>query len=80
DPNAGNFIEFWREQRPLADTVATGENDRQTLKFGWSALQHPAPVIVGTSSGSALAVYGTAQAGTGFITVIWVEVPSSSIV
>jgi hypothetical protein len=81
DPNAGNFIEFWREQRPLTDTVASGENDRQTLKFGWSAMQHPAPAIVGSGdSGSALTVYGTSQAGTGFITAIWVEVPSSSIV
>jgi hypothetical protein len=81
DPNAGNFIEFWRRQRPLTDTVASGENDRVELRFNWSALvDGPPPIIVGGSSGSALTVYATAQAGTGFITALWVEVPSSSIV
>ena len=82
DPNAGNFIEFWRRQRPLTDTVASGENDRHELRFNYSAAtEGPPPVIVGSGdSGSCLAVYCTAQAGTGFLTVVWVEVPSNSIV
>lgn len=82
DPNAGNFIEFWRRQRPLTDTVASGENDRHELNFTWSVLSDgPPPIIVGnnTAGGSALAVYAASQAGTGFITATWLELPSSNI-
>jgi hypothetical protein len=80
DPNAGEYIEFWKYQRPLTDTVASGENDRPALVFKWSGLESPAPVIVGTASGgSCLAVYAASQAGTGFITAVWVEEPSENI-
>lgn len=77
DPNAGNFFEFWRESRPLTDTVATGENDRIGLNFYWNWDVSPPPIIVGAASGSALTIYAASQAGTGFITVSWVEVPST---
>jgi hypothetical protein len=81
DPNAGVFGEFWRFARPLTDTVATTENDRLPLVFTWSAFSDgPAPVIVGNSPGACLAVYAASQAGTGFITVEWVEIPSTSAV
>jgi len=79
DPNAGVFAEFWRYARPLTDTVATTENDRLPLVFDWSAFRDgPAPVIVGNSPGACLAVYAASQAGTGFITVEWVEIPTVS--
>ena len=78
DPNAGNRVEFWRRGHPLTDTPATTENDRNEHVYEWSALNVPSvPVIVGAGS---LSVYACAQAGTGFITVIWAEVPSSSVV
>uniref|UniRef100_A0A6M3K4E1 Uncharacterized protein n=1 Tax=viral metagenome TaxID=1070528 RepID=A0A6M3K4E1_9ZZZZ len=79
DPNAGSYLEFWKYQRPLTDTVATTENDRLPLVFTWSALTNPTPIIVGSSTGSALAVYAASQAGTGFITAIWVEEPSVNV-
>lgn len=78
DPNAGNFIEFWRAGHPLADTPATGENDRAEHVYEWKSGEMGfAPVIPGAGS---LSVYATGQAATGFITVVWVEVPSTSIV
>lgn len=81
DPNANNYFEFWKYQRPLTDTVATGENDRNPLVFEWSAITDgPAPVIAGHATrGSALAVYAASQAGTGFITVEWIELPTESV-
>jgi len=79
DPNAGSYLEFWKFQRPLTDTVASGENDRLPLVFTWSALTSPAPIIAGgASAGSALCVYAASQGGTGFITAMWVEEPSEN--
>ncbi len=81
DPNAGTFFEFWREMRPLTDTVASTENDRVGLNFTWTAFRDgPPPIIVGTAStGAALAVYAASQAGTGFITASWAEIPTSRL-
>lgn len=81
DPNANNYFEFWKYQRPLTDTVATGENDRLPLVFDWvQGRDGPAPVIIGHATrGSALAVYANSQAPTGFIIVTWAEIPSENI-
>lgn len=77
DPNAGTFYEFWRYARPLTDTVATGENDRWPLVFPWTAyVDGPPPII---QNGGSLSVYAASQAGTGFIIVSWVELPSGSL-
>ena len=82
DPNAGNFYEFWHESRPLTDTVATSENDRIGLVFEWSTARDGLPpVIVGNGAeGSCLVVYAASNAGTGFITVVWAEIPSTTVV
>lgn len=85
DPEAaGNrFARFWHFQRPLTDTVATGENDRLPLVFEWKRKEVGAgPVIVGnTPNGAAsLVVHAASQAGTGFITAAWVEIPASWVV
>ena len=79
DPNAGSFYEFWRNGRPLTDTVATTENDRHELHWRWSVWNDgPLVAIDGAAlAGSALAVYCASQAGTGFIVVSWVEVPTT---
>lgn len=79
DPNAGSFYEFWRNGRPLTDTVATTENDRNELHWKWSVWNDgPLVVIDGNASGgSCMAVYCASQAGTGFIVVSWVEVPTT---
>ena len=80
DPNGGQYFEFWKFQRPLTDTVASGENDRLPLVFSWSGLTTPAPMIVGSSAnGACMAVYAASQAGTGFITAIWVEDSSGNL-
>jgi hypothetical protein len=79
-PYAGTYVEFWKYQRPLTDTVASGENDRLPLVFEWSAAKNVPPVIVGSTVGSCLAVYAASQAGTGFITVTWAEIPTVSVV
>ena len=81
DPNVTGAIEFWKFQRPLTDTVATTENDRIALVFNWSFKTHgAAPLIDGSGStgggGSSLAVYAASQAGTGFITVHFLEWPA----
>ena len=78
DPNAGNFIEFWRAGHPLTDTIAAAENDRNEHVYVWSyGTAGYAPVIPGTGS---LTIYAGSQAATGFITVVWVEVPSTSVI
>jgi len=82
DPNAGDYFEFWRVQRNLTDTTASTENDRPTHRWEWNVGNClTPPVIVGrATTGSCLAVYAASQAGTGFITATWVEVPSKFIV
>lgn len=82
-PNSGTFFDFWREMRPLTDTVATTENDRHGLVFEWSALESPAPFVVGTTAGtggSCVAIWAASQAPTGFIQFAWAEIPSTSAV
>lgn len=81
-PNSGTFFDFYREMRPLTDTVATGENDRNELRFKWSALEAPAPYVVGTTAGtggSCVAIWAASQAGTGFIQFAWAELPTTSV-
>ena len=82
-PNSGTFFDFWRFMRPLTDTVATTENDRNPLVFEYSAIKDgPAPYIVGTTAGtggSCMAIWAASQAGTGFIQATWAEVPTVSI-
>ena len=77
DPHDVQYHEFWRYMRPLTDTVATTENDRHPLVFSWTAfVDGPPPVI---QNGGSLSVYAASQAGTGFITVTWVELPSGAL-
>ena len=71
DPHGGTDHEFWRYMRPLTDTVATGENDRNPLVFTWTAFKDGAPPII--QDGGSLSVYAASQAGTGFITVQYAE-------
>lgn len=83
DPYSGNYLEFWKEMRPLTDTVATGENDRIALVYRWVAeINGPAPAIRGRGAeGSALVIYACSNAGSGYITAIWEELsPDSSYI
>jgi hypothetical protein len=73
-PESGNFVEFWR---PYAGFQEDAFNSTTSWKteyphgakwyIGDSVVP---PIIKGTGS---LSVYAAAQAGTGFITAVWVE-------
>ena len=75
-----NVSEFWRDGLGLAVTVAAADDDstNQLETFIWNINTAAAPpVLVGAAQ---LMVFASAQAGTGFITCIYAEVPSTSIV
>jgi hypothetical protein len=71
--------EFFRDGRQVAKslTTAAGVHVAQPFKYSWV---HKAagyiPIVVGAG---ACAVYAAAQAGTGFISVMYVEIPSNRI-
>ncbi len=74
-----NVVEFWREGAAKAVTVGTADDDSAwpPTSLVWSYKTAGfAPVLIGASQ---LQVFAAAQAGTGFITAIWAEVPSTSI-
>ena len=77
---AGNFIEFWRGVAGKAEDAFTGHatpTNELVTRTAWNVKDSLVPpVIVGEGS---LSVYASSQAGIGFITAIWVEVPSTSI-
>ena len=80
-PVGAGAYDFWKNQRPLTDTVATGENDRHELVFRWNGITSGMPIIQGqVSTGSCLAIYAASQAGTGFITVKWLEFATTEAV
>ncbi len=74
DPNTTGAYEFYRSGYPTDPDVAGNPNPR----YAFSALREGvAPVIVGPGS---LVVYAAGTSGTGFITAVWAELPSSAIV
>lgn len=75
-----NISEFWRGGLSKAVTIAVADDDSSIQKeaYHWSARESGKyPILVGTAQ---LQVHCAAQASTGFITAIWVEVPSNSVV
>jgi len=79
-PLAGNFIEFWRGNAGFNADAFNGNTtptSELVTRTAWNVKDSLVPpVIVGQGS---LNVYASCQAGLGFITAIWVEVPSTSI-
>ncbi len=79
-PLTGNFVEFWRGIGGKAEDAFNGSitpTNELVSRTAWNVKDSLVPpVIVGQGS---LNVYASAQAGKGFITAIWVEVPSTSI-
>jgi len=73
-------VEFFRDGLARAKTITTfGSTATLKQKFVWNHKDAGyVPVVVG-GTGTGCAVYAAAQAGTGFITVTYVEVPSSRI-
>ncbi len=76
-----NVVEFWRDGLQKAITAATatvGNPMLQPFKFSWNYRTAGfVPVVVGAAQ---LAIYASAQAGTGYIEFIYCEVPSTRIV
>ncbi len=82
-PYTGNFLEFWRgtagmmEDSFAGTTAATSELNTRTT---WSVGEAMAPpVIVGEGSLNVYIGKPSNTKFTGFITIIWAEVPSNSI-
>lgn len=79
-PYTGNYIEFWRGfGGKNADAFGgnTTPTNELVTRTAWNIKDALCPpVIVGEGS---LNIWASAQAGFGFITAIWVEVPSTSI-
>ena len=80
DPASGTYVEFWRGNAGTPED-AFADNDTPVSELitrtAWNVKDtHCPPVIVGESS---LSVYASANAGVGFITSIWIEVPSTII-
>lgn len=81
---SGNFIEFWRGSAGMVEdsyagvTAATSELN---IRSQWCVRDNPCPpVIVGPGSLSVYDKHDIAATETGWITIIWAEVPSTSIV
>jgi len=79
-PEAGNYVEFWRPYMGFGEDAfngSTGWVNNAVHGAHWAYNQMGvAPIITG---GGALAIYASGQAATGFITAIWVELPSTMV-
>jgi len=79
----GNVSEFWRDGQQFAmtktaasATVAASDPNLFIWRYSDSGV---APVLYSSSAASRLNVFAAGQAGTGFITVTWVELPQAAI-
>ncbi len=84
-PLSGNFIEFWRGTAGMVEdgfAGPTAQTSELNSKTSWSISEALVPpIIVGSGSLSVFASNDVgASAVTGWITIIWAEVPSNSIV
>ena len=74
-------VEFWRGGYMMTNTPTTANNKTgagQETSFKWSINDSGySPIIVGAGQ---LGIFMSVEAGAGFITVVWVEVPSTRIV
>ena len=77
---SGNFIEFWRPYGGLQEDAFNGSTNwvhQNVAGSIWTVRKAVVPPIcVGPAS---LGVFAGAQAGTGFITVTWIELPTASL-
>ncbi len=77
-----DFLEFWRPYAGVANDHATAQPVNMDGEAGpngahWSAKTRVAPVIGSAGTDCALSIFAGAQAGIGFITVIWAEYDAS---
>ncbi len=84
-PYTGNFLEFWRGTAGFAADAfngTTNQTSELSTRTAWNLKDAVVPpVIVGEGSLSIWATNSTGATGvTGWVTAIWAEVPSTSIV
>jgi hypothetical protein len=76
----GNFVEFWRPFAGFGEDAFNGSTGWVNPAINgckWSIRDAVVPPIV--KGQGALAVFAGGQAQTGFITVMWVELPSAAL-
>jgi hypothetical protein len=75
-----NIAEFWRDGQQFAITKSAGSATAAAsdpIKFEWTYVKSKvAPILIGAAQ---LGVFIGSQAGTGFCTVQWVEIPTTSV-
>ena len=84
-PYTGNYVEFWRGTAGMAADAFNGTTNQTSdlsIRTAWNVKGASSPpVIVGSGSLSLWATNAVGATGvTGWATIIWAEVPSSSIV
>jgi len=77
----GNIVEFWRDGAQSAITKATAVANvanADFVKFEWSVAKYGfQPILVGASQ---LFVNAMSQAGTGYMKLVYAELPSAAII
>ena len=80
DPTSAGYFEFWRPYAGFGEDAfngSTGWVNSNIHGAKWSIRDAAvAPTIVGPGS---LSLYASAQAGTAFNTVVWIEEPSTAV-
>jgi hypothetical protein len=73
--------EFWRDGREVAETLTTAGQSHidHPHKYSWDYVKDGGGIIPTVVGAGACAIYAAAQAGTGFIKVIYVEIPTTRI-
>lgn len=79
-PYTGNYVEFWRGVGGFAEDAFNGNTSpglEQISRCAWNYNDaETPPLIIGQGT---LSVYASTQAPTHFITVAWIEIPTSAI-
>jgi hypothetical protein len=78
-----NVSEFWRDGQQFAITksaqsATVSSSDPNLFIWRYTDSFTP-PIMYSASAASRLNVFATSQAGTGFITVTWAELPTAAI-
>lgn len=79
-----DFLEFWRPYAGFAEdafngsTAPTMGGQYSVAGAHWSARDFVAPIVGSAGTDCALSLFASAQAGLGFATIVWAELPASA--
>jgi len=79
-PYSGTYYDFWRGysgDAPDQFNSSAAQTNNLLSRTTWEASKTMCPPII--TGAASLSVYATFTAGKGWITIVWVEIPSSSI-